>query len=128
MRNELTAIDWVYLNAAGRGFRAFSYLPSVYDFPYNHLYWWYGKKQYGYQPAETAYLPNQPEYIRDVEKIWTSKKEVGQENLTFLIIEKDMDMPERETAWLGNFSKLCLLKEIVFPWHARVQMRDNCSK
>ncbi len=128
MKNELSAIDWVYENAAGRGFNVYSYLPSVYDFPYNHLFWWYGSSKYGYEPAETAYLPGQPEYIRDVDKLWTKKKPVDLEYpITFLIIEEDFDMPERTEAWLGNFAHLCIVKKEVFPWHAQVRMlTSNC--
>lgn len=128
MRNELTALDWVYQNAGGEGFRVYSYLPSVYDYPYNHLFWWYGNSKFGYQPFETAYLPNQPEYIRDVNKLWTNRREIGPRNLTFLIIEEDMDMPIRTEAWLGNFSKLCLARETTFPWHAKVEMLSPCTK
>lgn len=129
LRNELADIDWVYSQAKGEGFKAYSYLPSVYDFPYHYLYWWYGTKKYGYQPADVAYLPNMPEYIRDNNLIWTKTKPQGKNNLTFLIIEKDLDMPEREAAWLGNFSKLCTLNESGFFWTAKTKMlTSNCSK
>ncbi|OIN92583.1 hypothetical protein AUJ42_00285 [Candidatus Collierbacteria bacterium CG1_02_44_10] len=128
LQNEIAALDWVYQNAEGNGFKVYSYLPSVYDFPYNHLFWWYGNQKYGYEPIETAYLPDQPEYIRDVDKIWTNKRDLGSKNLTFLIIEEDMDMPIRMQAWLGNFSKLCLLKEQVFFWHASVRLLVPCPK
>ena len=128
MRNEIAALDWVYQNAEGKGFKVYSYLPSVYDFPYNHLFWWYGNHKYGYEPLETAYLPGQPEYIRDVDKIWINKRDSGSQDLTFLIIEEDMDMPKRTEVWLGNFSKLCLLKEKIFPWHASVRMLSACRR
>ncbi len=128
LKNELAAIDWVYESAKGKGFKVYSYLPSVYDFPYNHLFWWYGTQKYGYQPFETAYLPGQPEYIRDVDKLWTKKRSLDGDNLTFLIIEEDFDMPSRTQAWLGNFSKLCLVNELTFPWHAKVVMLNSCDK
>jgi len=128
MRNELAAVDWVYQNAEGKGFKVFSYLPSVYDFPYNHLFWWYGNQKYGYQPFETAYLPGQPEYIRDVDKLWTNSRPLESADLTFLIIEKDVDMPSRTEAWLGNFSKLCTTKESTFPWGTQVKMMSPCKK
>ncbi len=129
MRNELADINWVYGQAKGEGFNAYSYLPSVYDFPYHYLYWWYGTKQYGYQPADVAYLPNMPEYIKDNNLIWTKKKDLGVNNLTFLIIEKDHDHPDRESGWLGNFSKLCVLNETNFYWTARGKMLTaNCPK
>jgi hypothetical protein len=128
LKNELTAIEWVYQNAQGKGFKVYSYLPSVYDFPYNHLFWWYGTSKYGYQPFDTAYLPNQPEYIKDVSKLWTKKKELATDSPTFLIIEDDGDKPERVQAWLGNFSKLCLIKKEVFTWRAHVRMMGECQK
>jgi hypothetical protein len=129
LRNELADINWVYQNAKGEGFNAYSYLPSVYDFPYHYLYWWYGTKQYGYQPADVAYLPGMPEYIKDNHLIWTKTKPLGENKLTFLIIEKDHDHPEWESAWLGNFSKLCVLEETKFAWTARARMlTTNCKK
>ena len=128
LRNELADIDWVYQNANGKGFKAYNYLPSVYDYPYHFLYWWYGTKKFGYQPAEVAYLPNQPEYIKDNNIIWTKTKPVGTDNLTFLIVEKDMDMPSREAAWMGNFSKLCKVKESGYYWTARtIMLQSKCD-
>ncbi len=127
LRNEIADINWVYQNANGEGFNAYSYLPSIYDFPYHYLYWWYGTKQYGYQPADVAYLPSVPEYIKDNNLVWTKTKPQGENKLTFLIIEKDHDHPEWESAWLGNFSKLCFLKETSFSWTARaVKLSANC--
>ena len=128
LQNEIAALDWVYQNAEGNGFKVYSYLPSVYDFPYNHLFWWYGNHKYGYEPYETAYLPGQPEYIRDVDKIWANKRDADSLGLTFLIIEEDMVMPSRTVAWLGNFAKLCLLKEKIFTWHASVRLMVPCPK
>lgn len=127
LNNELKAIDWVYTNAEGKGFKVYSYLPSVYDFPYHHLFWWYGTKTYKYQPFDTAYLPNQPEYIKNNDLLWKHKKPVENE-LTFLIIEDDSEMPTRTQEWLGNFSKLCLIKEEILPWHTKVKMMSQCPK
>lgn len=128
LKNELAAIDWVYQNAKGKNFKLYSYLPSVYDFPYNYLIWWYGAPKYGYQPADTSYLPNQPEYIPNLSKVWTKK--LPNDNLvvyTFLIIENDAELPQREMAWEGNFSKLCSVKEYTFPWKTIVKQLTDCS-
>ena len=51
LKNSLQSIDWVYEHMKGKGFKAYNYIPSVYDFPYQYLYWWYGTQKYGYQPA-----------------------------------------------------------------------------
>jgi len=125
--NELAEIDWVYEKAAGNAFKIYSYLPSVYDYPYHFLFWFYGTKKYGYQPSDIAYLPNQAEYIKDVDKLFIKRKSFNASNNTFLIVEEDED-PKRRDAWLGNFSSLCVIDKQVFPWHAEVRMLGNCSK
>jgi len=62
---ESLTVCRVYQQADGQGFNLYSYIPSVYDYPNQHVFWWYGTKKYGYQPADVSYLPNQPEYIKD---------------------------------------------------------------
>lgn len=126
LRNELTAIDWVYTKANGNGFKAYSYIPSVYDYNYHYLYWWYGAKKYGYHPLDVAYLPNQTEYIKDNALLWTKAKAGSNEGLIFLIIETDKEMSEREQKWLGNFSKLCPIEENKYPFGVETVMTRNC--
>lgn len=128
LRNELEAIDWVYQKAGGQGFKAFNYIPSVYDFPYQYLFWWYGLNKYGYQPTVSSYLENVPEYIQNNSAFITNTKPLGENPLTFLIIEKDTDMPIRQYAWRGNFTNLCQLENKTFPWDTEVQMLQNCQK
>lgn len=126
--NELKAVDLVYAQADGKAFSVYSYLPSVYDFPYQYLFWWYGTKRYGYQPSDIAYLPGQPEYIKDSALFWTKKKEADKTSPTFLIIEKDADHVDRMNAWKGNFSKLCLIKETQVVERLSVVMFSSCAK
>lgn len=126
LSNEIRAIDWVYKKAEGKGFKLYSYLPSVYDFPYNYIVWWYATPKYGYQPAETSYLPNQPEYIPNLNKVWKKKNLDITNDLTFLIIEEDLEIPARQHAWEGNFSKLCLQDETIFPWGTKVKQLSAC--
>lgn len=128
LSNQLKAIDWVYAQADGKGFRIYSYLPSVYDFPYQYLFWWYGTKIYGYQPADIAYLPGQPEYIKNSVSFWTKKKPVDNTGPTFLIIESDSEHPDRMLAWKGNFSKLCEVTKTRIVDNLSVLMLSSCSK
>ena len=93
MQNEMAEVDWVYQQAQGRGFNEYTYLSSIYDYPYQHAFWWYGTQKYGYQPADIAYLPRQPEYIKDGVKAWTKQKAVGENDLTFLIINYQLLAP-----------------------------------
>lgn len=126
LRNEMEAIDWVYQKAGGQGFKAYNYIPSVYDYPYQYLYWWHGTKKYGYQPETLTYLDNVPEYIKENNKFFTKRKPLTDEPLIFLIYEKD-EQAERLAAWLGNFTKYCTVEKEAFPWDTTVELRKACK-
>jgi len=128
LSNQLKAIDWVYQKAGGKAFYVYSYLPSVYDYPYQYLFWWYGTNKYGYQPADISYLPNQPEYIKNSDIFWTKKISADKTSPTFLIIEKDSENPERISAWRGNFSKLCRLETTQIVDNLSIEVLSSCPK
>jgi hypothetical protein len=124
LRNELEAIDWVYQKAEGKGFKAYNYIPSVYDFPYQYLYWWYGGNKYGYHPETVTYLDNVPEYIKDNDKFYTKKKP-SDGSFIFLIYEPDENQ-DRLAAWLGNFTKYCTKERKIYLWGTTVEYREPC--
>ena len=125
LRNEVEAVDWVYEKAAGRGFKAYNYLPSVYDYPYQYIYWWHGTQKYGYQPETVTYMDNVPEYIKENDKYFDKRKPAGDDPLVFLIYQKDESL-ERLHAWLGNFTKYCTVEKHEYLWRTTVEMRKLC--
>lgn len=101
-KNEIAAVDFIYQKASGANFKVYTYIPSVYDYPYQYLFWWYGRKKYGYIPGEYAYLPNKPQYVPSQDKFQGRKDNLS--NLVFLIKE-----PNRNYTlfgWEGNFIDL----------------------
>lgn len=127
LKNELQVIDWVYQKAGGQGFKAFNYIPSVYDYPYQYLFWWYGTKKYGYQPDQISYMENVPEYIINNSSYWTQRKFTEDKSPIFLIMEQDKDRAERLISWQENFSHLCLKDRKTFSFKTEVQLRYNCA-
>lgn len=120
-KNEVTAIDYVYKYANGQNFKVYTYLPSVYDYPYQYLFWWYGKKYYGYIPYEYTYSPNVPQYISNKEKFAGSKE--NYQGLVFLIKEPDRIGYRR--AWEDDFDHLKLIKKkMIGPLEIEVR-REN---
>lgn len=97
--NEIEAIDYVYKYANGHNFKVYTYLPSVYDFPYQYLFWWYGQKKYGYIPGEYVYSPNKPRYIPSQDKFSGRKDNLS--GLVFLI--KEPDRNDTRAGWEGAF-------------------------
>jgi len=125
--NEIKAVDWVYQEANKEGFKIYSYLPAIYDYAFQHVFWWYGTKKYGYQPEEISYLPNQPVYIQNGNLAWTKKKITKEGVPVFLIIQNDSEHSERFQEWMGNFSKLCQIKEKIIIDSLKVVKLVSCS-
>ena len=75
-RNQVATIDYIYKDAKGRNFKYIVYTPAVHDYTYRYLFFWYGKKKYGYVP---------------------NKKNTG---LFYVILEPDYALPFRLRDWL----------------------------
>ncbi len=119
LNNRLQTIDKVYELADGQGFAIYNYLPSIYDYPYQYLFWWRGKK-YNYHPEKITYQDNVPEYIPNNNSFLILKKPA---QTTFLIIEE----PESKSAksWLEQFN-LCQINESVLAWDTKI-IQSTCS-
>ena len=105
-KNEILSIDYVYQKAAGKNFKVYTYLPSVYDYPYQYLFWWYGIKKYGYTPEDYSYAPNKPAYIRGKESLITGSNP-SSSGLIFLI--KQPDQEGRRHLWENTFRDMELI-------------------
>ncbi len=108
LNTELLAIDYTYQKTNGKNFKAYIYMPSVIDYPYQYLYWWHGLKKYGYLPEDYAYLPNKPEYIKQKDKLNTGGKPESS-GLVFLI--KEPDQIGQRHLWENSFKSLKLLEK-----------------
>lgn len=80
-RNQLTVVDYVYKQAGGKPFKYIVYTPPVHDYTYKYLFSWYGKSKYGYMPNEKN------------------------QGMFFVILESDLQYPERLTDWLEDREK-----------------------
>lgn len=104
--NQIKAIDYVYSQAKGQNFKVYIYLPSVYDYPYQYLFWWYGQRKYGYLPQDYSYLPDKPPYIRNKEKFSNGARPL-ESDLVFLIKQPDQ-IGERHL-WENSFANLAVI-------------------
>lgn len=107
--NQLKVIDWVYEKGEGQGFDVYIFVPSVYDYHWQYLFWWYGRKQYGFVPCKYAnhtkilkhtYIPGSDFY---------SQPTLGCGGRQFLIIEPGRE--ERINKWLGEVGQGKIVSE-----------------
>ena len=84
------AIDLIYEKAEGRPFVSYHYVPDIYDFSYQYLYFWHalnGKKL----PVEFAYETNIPEYITqkpELMQYFSNSIQKAPAEKVFFIVEK----------------------------------------
>lgn len=111
--NEQAAVDYVYEKAGGRNFKAYVYLPSVIDYPYQYIFWWRGMTKYGYTPEDYAYAPSKPPYISNKEFFISPKKEATSSGLVFLI--KEPDRINIRHLWENIYAKLEKIDSVKLP-------------
>lgn len=75
-RNQVEVVDYIYKDANGRKFNTITYTPPIHDYPYQYLFQWKGKNDYGYIPSKDY------------------------EELFYLIIEPDLQFPVRQIEWM----------------------------
>jgi hypothetical protein len=123
MANLIRNIDWIYEKANGQGFKAYNYVPEVYDYSTQYLYWWYGQKQYGYMPEKVSYsLPEVPEYIR-MQNIFYEKTKPNDDRIALIYETKSTYV-----GWLNDFKDYCTIGKKVTDWQTVVEWREKCKK
>jgi len=109
-KNETKVIDYIYNKAGEKNFRVYTHIPSVYDYPYQYLFWWYGKNKYGFLPKEYTYLPDKPPYIPSQDKFQNNTAKPDS-NLVFLI--EELQNPKLLDLWLNNFNNYPILESVM---------------
>lgn len=123
--NQIKVIDDVYKLADNGPFYVYNYLPSVYDYPFQYLFWSHGLKKYGYSPNDLAYLPNQPEYIKNKNDFLKNTKQITDTTPTILIIQEG-DNKTHLQEWFGNFAHLCTEKKQEYTFGQKVLYLIPC--
>lgn len=124
--NQIKIVDDVYTLADGGSFYVYNYIPSVYDYPFQYLFWSHGLNKYGYSPNDLAYLPNQPEYIKNKNSYLKNTKVVYSGTPTILIIQTG-DNKTHLQEWMGNFAHLCEQKKLEYSFNQKVLYLKPCS-
>jgi hypothetical protein len=121
--NLLRNIDWVYQEANGQGFNAYSYVPEVYDYPNQYLYWWYGQKKYNYMPESISYSFTQvPEYVRMQDTFYENTRPSNNERIALIYETKSTYLQ-----WLDQFKDYCPVDKLETNWQTTIEFRHKCK-
>lgn len=121
LANLINNVDWVYQKMNGQGFRAYNYVPEVYDYPNQYLYWWYGREKYGYMPGVVSYsITEVPEYLRTQKDFYDQAKD-SEKNIA-IIYENKSDYQ----SWLNQFKEYCVKDRWLTNWRTTVEIREKC--
>lgn len=101
LKNELRVVDFIYHDANGKPFGEFVYTPPVYDYAYQHLFWW-KSKQYGYSATK------------------------DKNGIFYLVIEPDPDHPYSINGWKQTVIKTGkVVWDKTFPGKITVEKREG---
>lgn len=93
------ALDFIRADANGRAFASYHYVPDIYDYSYQYLYFWQanlGKPlptEFSYKPGADAYIPEKSELLDKFGR--TSKKP----EVIYYVVEKTQNPAFLETWW-----------------------------
>lgn len=129
LANQLKVLDWIYQNREGDGFNAYTYIADDdHDYPYQYLFWWYGRKRYGFVPCEYQNYPypitSKHTYVPGA--LFYTQPTLGCDKFRFLIIEDDRDI-DTQRDWLEKVSGGTNLLEEKQIDHIRVQKRSTIA-
>ena len=123
LSNLIKNIDWVYEKIGDSGFEAYSYVPEIYDYPNQYLYWWHGNKKYGYMPNKVSYsLTEVPEYVRAQNDFYDNVKENKDGKIALIYETKDLYI-----GWLNQFGEYCTVDKWETDWRTTVEIRQKCK-
>lgn len=121
LANLIKNVDWVYEKMGNDGFVAYNYVPEIYDYPNQYLYWWYGIKKYGFMPEKVSYsLAEVPEYIR-MQNAFYNKTKTATTKIA-LIYETKMNY----IGWLNQFNEYCTIEKWETGWRTMIEIRHKC--
>ena len=114
---KLQALNYIYDQAQDRPFSSYQYLPNIYDYAYQYLYFWQGFKGKAL-PVEFSYKPGEINYVSEksslLARLPAKQGYGGKAEKIFLIIEKPENVWHYPLQrWLENinYSEIVSKKE-----------------
>jgi hypothetical protein len=121
--NEMSVVDWIYTHNDEDGFNVYTYTDTFYDYPYQYLFWWYAKENYGFMPCEYSNFPLSHKEIYVPNYLNYNEPQLGCNRLRFLIIQSETN-GQFNKDWIIDFQKNTKLLENVTIGSIKVEKRE----
>lgn len=110
LSNQLNAVETIYSDAKDNTrFSVYIFTPPIYDLNYQYLFWWQGIRLKKGLPNDFAYLPNQPDYVRNKKNYQDNPI---MEKTIYLIIENSQEnVNYSKKEWLNKFKSYKIIWE-----------------
>ena len=112
---KIKVLEYIYQEAGNKPFSSYQYLPNIYDYDYQYLYFWQafnGKPlpvEFSYKPGEISYVTEKPDLLKKFPKNNEKAEKV------FLIINKPENVHHYPLdQWLGNIKYKKIVSKKVF--------------
>lgn len=113
-------VEYVIEMGGNEPYAAYTYTETIYDYPYQYLFWWQGQKT-GHGPIEYAYLPGKTDYVLNKTLYDPSPQPF---TTIFLIMEKDNPASDyRWETWLKAFYEYEVAETMNLPSGVRIEKR-----
>ncbi len=121
--NQLSVLDWIYTHNDEDGFNVYTYTDTFYDYPYQYLFWSYGRETYGFMPCEYANFPKAPKELYIPGYLRYTEPQLGCNRLRFLIIQSDTN-GQTNKDWIQDFQKQTRLLEKYTIGYTTIEKRE----
>jgi hypothetical protein len=123
MYNQISVLDWIYTLNDHDGFNVYNYTDTFYDYPYQYLFWWYGREKYGFMPCEYSNYPLSHKEMYIPNYLSYSEPQLGCNRLRFLIIQSDTN-GQSNAYWINDFQEETRLIDQTMIGAIRVEKRE----
>ncbi len=110
LSNQMQVLNWIYSHNENDGFNVYTQMQTEFDYPYQYLFWWYGKGAYGFVPCQYADFPRITLKLYVPGELNYQSPQLGCNKFRFLIIEDDAH-PTSEKEWQALYQKTTLVEE-----------------
>jgi len=124
LANQMSVVNWIYAQNPNSGLYVYNFTDRFYDYPYQYLFAWHGKKKYGGVPCEYSNFPGSDKLLYIPGWAKYAEPKVGcSGDVRYLIVESASN-GEKNSNWIEDFRGTTQLIELKSFGKTQVEKRQ----